>query len=345
MMLQVQFSSFGQPSVVAQCVEVPHVGSPAPWEVVVAIEAFPINAADLAVLSGHYGTLPQLPSGIGIEAVGTVVQCGDAVVNVTCGDRVVLLANNNWAEFRRVPATTVHKVPGDIDPLQLCMLKVNPATAHLMLQTICNLNPGDWVVQTAPLGTVGRCVIQLARSRKLKTINIVRDQSDRKKILDLGGDLVVEIGPDLATRVRQATGGRSASLALDAVAGSGTLTLADCITEGGPLVVYGMLSGEPCLISPDQTIFKGIKLQGFWLSKVLNRLGLEKRTALYESICTEIRLGKLSMAIDSIFPIQRFSDAIKRAEQHGRSGKVIVTFDCFHELGMEPSPPSRPRGC
>lgn len=334
-MLQIQFSSFGQPSVVAQCIEVAYVGLPAAWEVVVAIEAFPINAADLAVLAGRYGALPQLPSSVGMEAVGRVVKCGEAVKNVAAGDRVVLLANNNWSEYRRVPATTVHKVPSDIDPLQLCMLKVNPATAHLMLQSIGGLNPGDWIVQTAPLGSVGRCVLQMARSKKIRTINIVRDLSERKTILDLGGDVVVEVGPEMAKKALQATGGRAARLALDAVAGSGTIALADCLSEGSRVLTYGMLSGEPCSLSPEQAIFKSIKLEGFWLSKVLNRLNLGDRTLLYDSICDQIRAGQLNIAIDSVYSINCFTDAIRRAEQRGRSGKVVVTFDSNFEPSAE----------
>jgi trans-2-enoyl-CoA reductase len=326
-MLQVQFSTFGQPSAVAQCVSVPFVGSPAAWEVVVAVEAFPINAADLAILSGRYGSLPQLPSPVGMEAVGTVTQCGDAVRNLAIGDRVVLLANNNWAEYRRVPATTVHKVPKDIDPLQLCMLKVNPATAQLMLQSFLDLKSGDWIAQTAPLGTVGRCVIQMARQRGLRTINIVRDISERQRIHDIGGDVVVEVGPEMAKKALQATGGRAAIVAFDAVAGSGTIALADCLVEGGCVITYGMLSGEPCALTPEQAIFRNIKLNGFWLSKVLNRLSLGERTKLYDSICDMMRKGLLNVAIDSVYSINHISDALRRAEQRGRSGKVVVVFD------------------
>jgi NADPH:quinone reductase-like Zn-dependent oxidoreductase len=318
---------------VAQCIEAPYVGLPAAWEVVVAIEAFPINAADLAVLAGRYGALPQLPSSVGMEAVGKVVRCGEAVRNVVAGDRVVLLANNNWSEYRKVPATTVHKVPSDIDPLQLCMLKVNPATAHLMLQSTGELVRGDWIVQSAPLGSVGRCVLQMTRSKGIKTVNIVRDLSERKAILDLGGDVVVEVGPDMAKKALQATGGRAARLALDAVAGGGTQAIADCLAEGGRIVTYGMLSGEPCTLTPEQAIFRGIKLEGFWLSKVLNRLNLGDRTSLYDSICEQIRKGLLNIAIDSVYSINSFNDAIRRAEQRGRSGKVVVTFDSNFEPG------------
>ncbi len=102
-MKQIQFTAFGQPSNVARLIEVAELTPPSAWEVVVDIEAFPINVSDLATLSGHYGTLPHLPSTIGMEAVGRVSQCGSSVSDLVPGDRVILLANNNWSERRKVP--------------------------------------------------------------------------------------------------------------------------------------------------------------------------------------------------------------------------------------------------
>jgi NADPH:quinone reductase-like Zn-dependent oxidoreductase len=103
------------------------------------------------------------------------------------------------------------------------------------------------------------------------------------------------------------------------------------LIEGGRVITYGMLSGEPCTLTAEQAIFKNIKLEGFWLSKVLNRLNLADRTSLYDSICNQIRSGKLSIAIDSVYSINSFNEAIRRAEQRGRSGKVVVTFDSNFE--------------
>jgi mitochondrial enoyl-[acyl-carrier protein] reductase / trans-2-enoyl-CoA reductase len=168
-MKQIQFHTFGQPSLIAKCVETPDLGSPSAWEVTVDIEAFPINVADLAMLSGNYGTLPKLPATIGMEAVGRIAECGSAVKNYTVGDRVILLANNNWAERRKVPVATVHKVSDTADVAQLALLKV----AYLLLENFAQLEPGDWLIQTAPLSSVGQCIIQLAKAKGLKTVNIV----------------------------------------------------------------------------------------------------------------------------------------------------------------------------
>ncbi len=324
-MKQIQFATFGQPSLVAQYVDVADVGEPASWEVVVRIEAFPINVADLAMLAGRYGTLPKLPSTIGMEAVGIVEACGKSVTNVSIGDRVIILANNNWCEKRKVAATTVHKVPCDADPIQLCMLKVNPATAHLMLERFQSVSPGDWVMQNAPFGSVGQSIIQLAKVRGLRTINVVRCIDAKAEVIRLGGDVALVDDGELAQQVKAGVGHAPVRLALDAIAGSATGRLAACVSDQARIVNYGMLSNEPCQIAPEHTIFRDVTLGGFWLSKLLNRLTLDQRTTLYDSLSSMVVSGQLKMSVDSCFPLARIGDALRRAEQSGRSGKVIVT--------------------
>ena len=323
-MKQIQFESFGPPSLVAKCVEVADVGAPSAWEVVVDIAAFPINVADLAMLAGRYGTLPKLPSTIGMEASGTVAAVGSAVKDIQPGDRVVVLGNNNWAERRKLAVGAVHKVPGDCDLKQMAMLKVNPTTAQLLLTQFTTLSANDWVLQNAPLSSVGRCVIQIAKASGYRTINIVRRAETAAEVLALGGSHVIQDGADLADQVRAVVRHDPIKLGLDAVAGPGVQRMAECLSDGGLIVNYGMLSNERCVLGPEQTIFRGISLQGFWLSKLLNRLSLVERKSLFDGIADKIVAGQLSVPIDSCFAIQDISAAIQRAEQNGRSGKVLV---------------------
>ncbi len=245
------------------------------------------------------------------------------------GDRVVLLANNNWTERRKVPLATVHKVDRGADPLQMSMLKVNPATAYMMLKEYQQLMEGDWIIQTAPLSSVGQCVIQIARSMGVRTVNVVRRLEATPKILALGGSVVVEDGPDLAKRVDDLIGRDPVRLALDAVAGPGVNRLAECLVEGSTILSYGMLSTEACVLSAEQTIFRNINLRGFWLSKLLSRMPQNKRTELLDALAAMITSGKLSMEVDSLFPLDEIQAALQRAEQGGRNGKVIVTTKYF----------------
>lgn len=324
-MKQIQFAAFGQPSQVARLIDVAELAPPSAWEVVVDIEAFPINVSDLATLSGHYGTLPHLPSTIGMEAVGRVSHCGSSVVDLVPGDRVILLANNNWCERRKVPMATVHKVDRESDPLQMAMLKVNPATAYMLLHDCQQLMEGDWIIQNAPLSSVGQSVIQIARSMGVRTVNVVRRLETTAKVLSIGGSIVVEDGPDLAQRVSDLIGRDPVRLALDAVAGPGVNRLAECLVEGSSIINYGMLSTEACVLSAEQTIFRNISLRGFWLSKLLSRMPQSKRIELLGTLAAMVTSGKLQMEVDSVFPIEEIQAALQRAEQGGRNGKVLVT--------------------
>lgn len=132
-MQHIVYEKFGPPAVVAKCVEAAEPGPPAAWEVLVKLDAFSINPADLAMLQGQYGILNSPPSTIGMEGVGTVLEVGQSVTRLEVGDRVILLGNNNWATHRRTPATLAVKVPRELDPIQLAMLKVSGLTAYWLL--------------------------------------------------------------------------------------------------------------------------------------------------------------------------------------------------------------------
>jgi NADPH:quinone reductase-like Zn-dependent oxidoreductase len=73
MMKAIQIERFGRPSDVLQVADVPDVGAPAAGEVVIAVEASPINQYDLLMIAGGYGYRPRLPAIMGTEGVGRVV--------------------------------------------------------------------------------------------------------------------------------------------------------------------------------------------------------------------------------------------------------------------------------
>ena len=89
-MKAVQVVAFGRAQDVVKLNEVPDVGSPGPNEVVVAVEAAPINNSDFMIIAGRYGYLPTPPATLGIEGVGRVVAAGSQVKNLKVGDRTLI---------------------------------------------------------------------------------------------------------------------------------------------------------------------------------------------------------------------------------------------------------------
>src|SRR5882724_9354854 len=72
-MQAIQIEAFGNPAEVMKLVDIPDVGAPGEGEVVIALEASPINMSDLLMISGRYGYRPKLPCVVGTEGVGRVV--------------------------------------------------------------------------------------------------------------------------------------------------------------------------------------------------------------------------------------------------------------------------------
>lgn len=321
----VQIAAFGEPQEVAACVEVPELGPPAEDEVLVEVEAFPINPVDLLTIEGRYATRPALPATPGSESVGRVLAAGPAVRDVAVGDRVINLGRSNWVQRLKVKAETVLKVPASADVLQLAMLKINPATAHSMLRNYVALKPGDWLIQDAANSGVGTCLIALAKAQGLKTVNVVRRAELAAPLEALGADVVVVDGDDLAERVAAATGGADIKLAIDAVAGAACQRLAECLGEGGTLVNYGMLSDQPCTIDPHQVVFRGITLTGFWLAKVLGATARAEVAALYDGLAGRVADGSLKVAVEATYPIEDIGRALAHAGREARGGKVLVT--------------------
>jgi trans-2-enoyl-CoA reductase len=324
-MKRVEFAAFGPPHEVGACVEVPDVGGPGPGEVVVEVLAFPINPADLLTMTGNYAIRPPLPATLGAEAVGRIAEIGTGVQGLAPGDRVMILARDNWAQKRRLPAAAVLKVPADGDLLQLAMLKVNPATALLMLRRYVTLEPGDWVIQDAANSGVGTNLIRLARAEGIRTVSVVRRAELIEPLKAQGADVVVTDGEDLAERVREETGGAPIGLAIDAIGGEIVMRLADCLAEGGTIVNYGLLSGKPCMLGAHHTIFKGITLTGFWLQKALTSMPRPELEKLYGELAGRVRSGELAVDIEATYPIEQIKAALAHAGRGGRAGKILVT--------------------
>ncbi len=275
-------------------------------------------------MPGKYASRPPLPARLGIEGVGTITAVGDGVNELALGDRVMSLGRTNWAEEIQVSSGAVVKVPKDADVQQLSMLKVNPATAMFMLERYVNLKPGDWVIQNAANSAVGRYIIQLARTKGVKTLNVVRRTELVGELRKIGADVVLLDGDDLAKRVRSEVGDANIPLAIDAVAGEGTLRLGGALSEGGTVVNYGLLSGKPCQLTPEMVVFQGITLTGFWLAKLLGTMKPEELQKLYVELASQITNGNLYTPVESAYRLDQLSDALKHAYQTERNGKVLL---------------------
>jgi NADPH:quinone reductase-like Zn-dependent oxidoreductase len=324
-MLRAQYERRGPvPQDVIEAVEF-EVGRLQGRQALVEVVAAPINPADVLTLTGEYGQLPPLPAIGGREGVGRVAELGADTGEVEVGQLVLLpLGCGSWSTHVVAEAARLRPLPDQADPLQLSMMTINPPTAALLLSEFVTLGPGDWVIQNAANSAVGLYLVQLARYRGYRTVNVVRRQDAAAVVRDTGGDAVIVDGEDLAERAAEASGGAAIRLGVDAVGGAATGRLADCLCESATLISYGRMSGEPCAVPPDAFVFRDLTLRGFWLVNWFRRTPEPQRRVLVDELAGLIAQGTLHAPIHATYDVSEIKKAVASAASGERSGKILI---------------------
>lgn len=304
-------------------------GAPGPHQALVELVASPIHPSDLLTIAGMYasdtGPLPKVP---GKEGVGKVLAVGNLVQHLKPGDLTPILMPNDgvWQERYLLPAEGLVGLPPGGNVLQYAMGFANPASALMMLRDIVPLSLGDWVVQNAANSSVGQFLIQLAKRIGYRTINVVRRDGLAAKLHEMGADVVLVDGPDLPKKVVAATGGAPVKLAIDAVAGDASARLGGCLSQGGVLCNYGMLSGKNVQVSPAHLIGGGITVRGYWLTSSFAKMNQQQRAALFGELISLIASGAIKADVEASYPLDRVHDALAHAAKGERSGKIFLTL-------------------
>ena len=89
-------------------------------------------------------------------------------------------------------------------------------------------------------------------------------------------------------------------------------------------MAYGMLSGKPATLNTGMAIFKDIRNRSFWLAKWYESATLQEKQAAFGSIIPLIASGVLKANVDSRFSVGDIKQAVTRAAQDGRNGKVLI---------------------
>jgi mitochondrial enoyl-[acyl-carrier protein] reductase / trans-2-enoyl-CoA reductase len=140
----------------------------------------------------------------------------------------------------------------------------------------------------------------------------------------LGGDIVLVDGPDLAKRVMQATNKAEIMVGFDAVAGTATGRMADCLARNGRLVNYGAISNEPLTLTAGPTIFKNITIGGFWLVTWMKETAPADVAKAYAAIVPMLASGEIKIPIAATYTLADYKKAYTHAVSE-RDGKILFT--------------------
>ncbi len=331
-MKTLRITSFGLPTEVVKLADV-DLAAPGPRDVTVALEAAPVNPSDVLEILGVYGLRPRLPAGVGAEGVGRIVAVGAEVQASRVGERVIVIPGSGyptWREQTIVNERDVVPVDADGDALQLAMLGINPLTAYSMLHGYAKLEPGAWVGQTGASSATARYVVTLARRAGFRTLNVVRRESAVQPLLDAGADVVLVGDGDLAEQARESLGDATIELLLDAVGGEPATQLASLVRPGGAVISYSALSLTPVSVMPQDLIFRGLTIYGYWLYTWMQTVSRAAIVDAYRRLGALVADGTLSAPVEATYSLEDYRAAIAHAvgdgSKDGRTGKVLFSL-------------------
>lgn len=303
------------------------VQSPGPGEVLVQMDASPVNPSDLALIAGGYleRSYPFTP---GLEGSGTVVAVGRGIFpRLRLGKRVACSPNQGgdgtWAGYMLTSPMKTVPLPKRISSQQGSMMLVNPMTAMAFIH-LAKAGKHRAIVNNAAASSLGKMLIRAAKSRGIPLINIVRKEEQIDALKELGAIHVLSSSSDsFSEELRQLAHKLEATLFLDAVTGSQSSILLDAAPYGSTLVAYARLSGDPIIADPGALIKEEKDIVGFQLGNWLQTKGLVFKLRFINSVKRELG-GELSSHISRSYPLDQVEEAITQYKEHMSDGKIVL---------------------
>jgi len=316
--------SYGDPASVLRVAD-RSVPEPAQGEIRIKTILAPIHNHDLWTVRGQYGYKPALPAIGGSEGFGVVDALGEGVEGFKIGQRVAAASvHGTWAEYFVAPARMVIPIPDTFAEEVAAQLVAMPLSA-LMLLEFLQVKEGDWIVQNAANGAVGKALAILARARGIHTVSLVRRDSGVSELKVMGIENAVSTaGIGWQEQVRSIVGNGNIRAAVDSVGGNSSGELSSLLSAGGTLVSFGSMSGEPMQIPTGDLIYKEATVKGFWGSKVSQSMTIDEKRRLVQELLERTAGGEMKMPVEAIFDLADVPLAVKASVQAGRKGKILL---------------------
>jgi len=324
----IRFHQLGGPEVLR--LDEIEVRPPAKGEVRINVRALGLNRAETLFRSGLYIEDAEMPSGLGLEAAGTIETVGPDVIGYSVGDRVAVIppvSMKQWpvhGELVNVPAALVVPIPQGQRYDQAAATWMAFLTAFGALRNVAALTVAEHVMITAASSSVGLAAIQLARSFGAIPIAITRSARKRDALLAAGADQVIASDDcDVAEAIMRLTNSQGARVIFDAVGGKLIPKLVSATAKGGIIINYGALDPDTSDLPPASLLARSVTLRGYVVHELV-RNSHALRSAV-EFILAGLATGELRPTIARSFGLEEIVEAHRYLESNQQIGKVVIT--------------------
>jgi NADPH2:quinone reductase len=284
-------------------------------EVRIAVHAAAINPTDTFTRIGaRHEMLKQHdpPYVAGMDVAGVIDEIGpDTQTDLAIGERVMAIVvptgqHGGYSDSLVLPAASVARVPAGATLVEASTLPMNALTARKALDMLA-LTAGATIAVTGAAGAFGGYVVQLAKADGLRVIADA-SEADEQLVRDLGADVVVRRGDDVASRIRAEVPGGVDAVADGAI--QNTLVLA-AIRDGGAVAAVRPFQGET---------ERDITIHTVWVREYM----LEQ--AKLDRLRQQVEDGAVTLRVAATYPPEDAGAAQARLEAGGTRGRLVIEF-------------------
>jgi len=320
---------------------------PAPGEALVRVRACALNHLDLWQRRGLAHVTFPMPHISGSDVSGEVVD-GGARGDVRPGARVMLqpgvscgfcdaclsgrdnecpqyevLGYRNhpggYAEYVKVPAQNLIPIPDHVSFVDAAAFPLTFVTAWHMLVTKARVRRGDDVLVLAGGSGVGQAAIQVAVLHGARVIATAGSDEKLERARELGAsDVIHHHRQDIAEEIKRLTNRRGVDVVIEHVGEATWPKSVRSLARGGRLVTCGATTGAKGALDLTALFAKQLSILGSYMG---TKGELLEAARLFFA-------GRLTPAVDRVFPLEQAAQAQQRLEQSGQFGKIVLDVRC-----------------
>lgn len=287
------FEQAGEAARVLQYKDIPQP-LPGAGEVLVQVQARPVNPSDHYFIQGVYRRKPVFPQVAGLEGTGVIAALGAGVTGFETGQPVAFRAVGTWAEYCVVPVAQLIPITMPLPPETAAQLGLNTMTAVGLLEE-AQLKPGQFLLVDAASSSTADLLVQMAAQRGIRVAALVRAGRHLSNVK--GAEWVaLQDDPQLVPRIQEWTNGAGLDGFLDAVGGPLLGTVLQQMAPFGTVLTYGNFDkGAVAAVSNATLVYRNLTLKGFGIDRWMSLQPATRIQALYTQLVEDLHSGRLTL--------------------------------------------------
>jgi NADPH:quinone reductase-like Zn-dependent oxidoreductase len=311
---------------------------PGPGQIQIQARAVSLNFRDLMIAMQLYPPSPGVPSVMGSDYAGEILQCGDGVTDFAPGDRVMglsaghftpdgaIVADSHFCAVPNISAFQAVHIPENLSFNEAASVPTVFLTSYYALCQVARLARGERVLVHSATGGVGLAAIQIARWIGAEIFATAGSASKRELLASLGVAAVMDSRSlEFADTVMRLTSGQGVDVILNTLSGPAVAKGLEILRLFGRFLQIDkqdIARNSPLPLGPfkKSLTFASIDLSLFLMQP-------DRLKQIFLEIADHLRRGHFLPVRTTVFPVTKVGEALALMSRYQHVGKLVLSYD------------------